>query len=177
MSTNNPSFPMVYNVEQSVGPNSVNAGGDVKLVQYMLRHIYGQSAAGLKIDGWIGPTTLSWIKRFQDDARAGGTNVLADGRIDRAFGQVSSVSKTVYTILVMNFSLQKKNPGAFLALPQQVPLSANPKANPYNPAKKIRSVAVYDNVRPKKVVVTYTDGSVDVWFVNGDVIINGERIA
>jgi hypothetical protein len=127
-------FPKVYNVEQAVGPNAPNATGDVKLVQYMIRNIYGQQAAALKVDGWIGPTTNGWIKRFQTDAKAAGNDVLVDGRIDRAFGQISTISKTIYAILVMNTALKKTNPNAYQNLATAVPLSAAPKSNPYNGA-------------------------------------------
>lgn len=163
----------VYNVEQAVGLNAANANGDVKLVQYMLNHLYGNVA----VDGFIGPATIAAIRKFQEDAKKGGANVLVDSRIDRAFGQVSSVSKTTYAILLMNFALAKKNPAAFAALPQHVPMSVNPKPNPYNPVqKKIKSIAVQYG-SPKKVTVTYVDGTTDVYQVQGQVIINGEVLA
>jgi peptidoglycan hydrolase-like protein with peptidoglycan-binding domain len=168
---------VIYNVEQAVGSNGANAAGDVKLVQYMLRHIYGNAAAGLAVDGYIGPMTMSFIKRFQQDAQKGVNNVLVDQRIDRAFGQTSSVSKTVYTILLMNLALKKKNPNAFASLPQNVPLSANPKDNPYNPVKKqVKLVVVYDSAPPKRVEIHYTDGSVEVAQVSGQVVVDGQVI-
>ena len=129
----------IYNVEQPVGATGTNAQGDVKLVQYMLKNIYGAEASGLVVDGWIGPVTISWIKRFQNDAKNNGNNVLCDGRVDRAFGQVSSVSKTQYTILFLNMMLKKQNPGAYASLPSQVPLSAYPKPSPYTD-KRVTSV-------------------------------------
>ena len=55
-----------YNVEQAVGKTGANAPGDVKLVQYMLRNIYGPAASGLTVDGYIGPVTISWIDRFRE---------------------------------------------------------------------------------------------------------------
>lgn len=82
---------VIYNVEQAVGSNGANAAGDVKLVQYMLRHIYGNAAAGLAVDGYIGPMTMSFIKRFQQDAQKGGNNVLVDGsHADRVRARSSS---------------------------------------------------------------------------------------
>jgi peptidoglycan hydrolase-like protein with peptidoglycan-binding domain len=168
-----PMSKKLYNVEQAVGTNAPNAGGDVKLIQYMLKHIYGS----LTVDGYIGPNTLTAIRRFQQDAKNGGANVLVDGRIDRAFGQVSSVSHTTYSILLMNFALAKKNPAAFEALPQFVPLSANPKTSPYNPVqKKIRKVEVTYG-QPKKVTITYDDGTTEVAYVSGKVIIGGQVLA
>jgi hypothetical protein len=177
ISTTNPSYPKIYNVEQSVGQNSVNAAGDVKLVQYMLRSIYGAAAAGVAVDGWSGPVTLTWIKRFQTDAKAGGSKVLVDGRIDRATGQVSSVSKTTYTIMLMNFALQRKNPNAFAALPQHVPLSANPKPSPYNPKPKKQVKSTIEIIgKRKKITIWYDDGSVETIIVEGDVIIDGKVV-
>lgn len=160
--------PKFYNVEQAVGANAPNASGDVKLVQYMLRHYYGNAAAQLAVDGWIGPVTISWIRRFQEDAKKAGANVLVDSRIDRAFGQVSSVSKTTYTILLLNAALRGKNPAAFQALPQSVPLSAKPKANPYNTAqKKVKTVFKFTQNPPYYLVVVYDDGSEVTMIVKG----------
>jgi hypothetical protein len=167
-----PQDPKGYNVEQAVGPYAPNAAGDVKLVQYMLKHTYGAPAANLKVDGFIGPTTISWIKRFQEDTKKSGVKVLVDSRIDRAFGQVSSISKTVYTILVLNGALLDRNPSAYAALPQHVPLSAKPKSNPYNPAKPnpakprtIKHVILVYDCPPQIAYVTYDDGSEETWKV------------
>ena len=40
--------------------------GRREAVQYMLRHYYGPPAAHLKVDGYIGPMTIGWIKQFQE---------------------------------------------------------------------------------------------------------------
>ena len=177
ITTTNQTFPRVYNVEQAVGLNAANANADVRLVQYMLKGIYGNAAPDLAVDGWVGPKTINWIKRFQTDAKNGGTNVLIDGRVDRAYGQVASVSGTFYTILLMNYALQRRNPGAYAALPQQVPLSANPKPNPYNPKprKQVKStIEIYG--KRKKVTIWYDDGTIEVMEVNGDIIIDGKVV-
>lgn len=160
-----PNAPKFYNVEQAVGANAPNGSGDVKLVQYLLRHYYGNAAAQLAVDGWIGSVTISWIRRFQEDAKKAGANVLVDSRIDRAFGQVSSVSKTTYTILLLNAALRSKNPAAFQALPQSVPMSAKPKANPYN--KKVKTVFKFTQSPPYTLVVVYDDGSEATMVVQG----------
>jgi hypothetical protein len=123
-----------YNVEQAVGLTGVNKNGDVKLVQYMLRHIYGNEAVGLAVDGWIGPVTVQWIKRFQNEMKAVGNKIATDGRVDRAYGSTSSVSKTLYTIAGLNHMLKVRNPVAFQQLPANVPLNSTPSSNPYNPA-------------------------------------------
>lgn len=129
---NTPSLPFIYNVEQAVGTNSPNAKGDVTLVQYLLSGIYGPGS--LKVDGWIGPITIGFIKRFQDEAKQGGNSVLADGRVDKAFAYKSKVSNTVYTIILLNMACRQRNPAAFSRLPANVPLNAAPRANPYNPS-------------------------------------------
>ena len=64
-----PQDPKGYNVDQAVGPNAPNASGDVKLVQYMLRHYYGPPAAHLKVDGYIGPITIGPISGFSRTRR------------------------------------------------------------------------------------------------------------
>lgn len=127
--TTSASFPVIYNLDHAVGMNSPNGQGDVRLVQYMLQNYY--RAKEISVDGWIGPVTSFWIKRFQSDMANAGNNVLQDGRIDRAFGKQSSVSHTLYTIVLLNFALAKSNPGAFARIPQQVPLNPTPPDNPY----------------------------------------------
>ena len=168
----NPQDPKAYNVGQAVGPNATNAPGDVRLVQYMLRHFYGPAAANLKIDGFIGPTTISFIKRFQEDSKKAGVNVLVDSRIDRALGQVSSISKTTYTILLLNRALRDRNPGAYAAVPQNVPLTAAPPSTPVNPNSpkpKIVMVHVFGISPPHDVYVFYFGGTTERWHVTGKV--------
>lgn len=168
----------VYNVERAVGRNGANAQGDTKLVQYLLSNIYANEASGLTIDGLCGPVTISWIERFQKDCKAKGESVLCDGRVDRAFGAVSTISKTTYTILLMNQELQKRNPAAFAALPNSVPLGIEPPANaPHPRAKRV----VDYSVRPlpngsKEVTYKYADGTQDVAIVTGDVMIEGRLV-
>ncbi len=130
--TTSATFPVIYNLDQAVGTQAPNKQGDVRLVQFMLQNYY--RAAEISVDGWIGPVTSKWIKKFQADMANAGNNVLQDGRIDRAFGKQSSVSGTVYTIVLLNFALAKSNPLAYARIPQQVPLNPNPPANPYNDA-------------------------------------------
>ncbi|MCC6536019.1 MAG: hypothetical protein IT162_00610 [Bryobacterales bacterium] len=166
----------VYNVEQAVGKTGVNATADVKLVQYLLRGIYGAQAAGLAVDGWIGPTTISWIEKFQKEMKAKGVNLLTDGRVDRAFAATSTVSKTIYTILVMNTELEKRNPPAWAALPTQVALNPHPRPNPYNPVRKdvvAFRVTPYSNDQ-YEVNMTYSDGSMATYLVRGQFFIKGQ---
>lgn len=164
-----PNSPVVYNVEKAVGANAPNGPGDVKLVQYLLRHCYGNTAAALAVDGWIGPTTISWIRRFQEDARKAGVHILVDSRIDRAYGEVSSVSKTVYTILLLNVALRSQNAAAFEALPKHVPLNPSPSATPYTSGKKVKTVFTFTQSPPYHLVVVYEDGSETTMIVQGQI--------
>lgn len=148
-----------YNVEQPVGMNSVNASGDVKLVQYLLRNIYGNAAAALAVDGFIGPVTVSWIDRFQKEAKAAGAAILNDSRVDRAFGEVSTVSKTTYTILLMNDRLRGVNPAAYAQLPAQVPLNPKPKASPYNP--RVVEYLITRSGGEYTIILTYDTGKTE----------------
>ena len=160
----------IYTVERAVGKNGANNQGDTKLVQYMLRNIYLNEAAGLKIDGLCGPITISWIDRFQKECKAKGINVLCDGRIDRAFGEVSSISRTTYAILVMNQELQKRNPAAWADASRAVPLTPEPRTNPVYPrAKRI----VDYSIRPlpkglMEVTYRYADGTQDKEIATND---------
>lgn len=129
---NSPQMPFIYNVEQAVGQNSPNGKGDVILVQYLLAAYYGPNS--LQIDGWIGPVTTGYIKKFQQEAKQSGNNVLVDSRVDKAYSYTSSISQTVYTIILLNVGCKSRNPQAYDALPSRVPLSPKPRANPYNPA-------------------------------------------
>ena len=151
-------FPVIYNVEQAVGLQSPNRTGDVRLVQYMLKHYY--MAADLKVDGWIGPTTNGYIQKFQTKMKDAGNKILADGRVDRAFGKESTVSKTYYTIVFLNLVLKKWNPAAWNDLPKQVPMNPNPVANPYNPAPSAPTVGIMQQGWKITVTEKATDSGV-----------------
>ena len=135
------SFPLVYNVEQAVGNKSPNDRGDVRLVQYMLKHYY--KAPELAVDGWIGPVTVGYIKIFQQEAKNQGLYVLQDGRVDRALGNVASISKSSYTILLLNAALKGRNPGAWAQVPAAVPLNPNPRPSPYSGEKIVPETGGY----------------------------------
>ncbi|MCX7374390.1 MAG: hypothetical protein NTW56_18490 [Alphaproteobacteria bacterium] len=161
-------LPYIYNLEQAVGPNSPNAREDVRLVQVMLRCLYGVRASGLKPDGWIGPTTNTWIRVFQNDMRAQGNNVLLDGRMDRAFNRVSSVSRTIYAIMLLNLRLWETRRDHWAAVPRLVALSNNPRLNPYNP----RPIAPEPEPEPEKrwARVQVLNGQFYVYFDDGTVV-------
>lgn len=150
---------ILYNIEQSVGANAVNAPEDVRLVQYLLRAFYGVRAGNLAMDGWGGAATNAWIKAFQEDMNAAGNKVLADGRFDRAFGSTSSVSRTVYGIVLLNLAVARCNPAAFRALPSAVELNPNPRANPYNPAQTSFGRVSVISLRGGVYDITFEDGT------------------
>lgn len=166
--TASPDFPVLYDLEQAVGSNAPNAHEDVRLVQYMLKCFYGSQAGNLSIDGYFGGITGSWITRFQLDCKKAGNEVLADGRMDRAFGITASVSKTIYTIVLLNYCLRKTNRDAFDAIPQQVKLNPNPKANPYNPAKATGPKTF--QTEPVLIQVKIGDGVVYLIFDDGSIV-------
>ena len=147
----------IYDVEKAVGLNSPNQNGDVKLVQHMLICIYASGFATppskpLVMDGWIGPITVEWIKRFQQDVNAKGhlfartakwkdpsiKKCEVDGRVDAILNvsQVGQVSGKPYTISWMNAILRKLNPAAHANIPNVVPCKRTAysnRPNPYNP--------------------------------------------
>lgn len=149
---------ILYNVEQSVGIGGVNAREDVRLVQELLRISYGKRAEGLVADGWIGPTTNGWIKRFQEDFAAVGNRMLVDGRVDRAMGAVSSVSKTVYAIILLNLAAYRASPAGFNAVPQVARMNPTPKANPYNAQSLASAGWRWMRVTETEVIIVFDDG-------------------
>lgn len=148
-----------YDVEKSVGLNSVNQNGDVKLVQYMLQRIYSKGfatppAKPLVVDGWIGPITVEWIKRFQMDINAKGhlyaqtqeyrdpakVKCVVDGRVDAILNGsgLGSVSDLPYTIGWLNNVQRKIDPQGYASIPAVVPCKRcayYQRPNPYNDPK------------------------------------------
>ncbi len=136
--TGDPKMPVFYNVEKAVGNSSPNEREDVRMVQYMIKNLYRQAASDLVVDGWIGPITVQWIRKFQTKVKSLGGAILVDSRVDRALGSQGSVSKTPYTILYLNAYLKQGNPAAFAALPSVIKLKpASQVGSPYNPAKVV----------------------------------------
>ncbi len=123
----------LFNVEQAVGANGANANGDVKLVQYFLKYLCGQTDQQMPADGYIGYKTASVLRKYQEALKSAGNDVLVDGRVDRCCDAMSKVSKTRYTILLMNQQLQKYYSADYARLPQVVPINPYPRTNPDNP--------------------------------------------
>lgn len=138
--SNDPNLSVFYNVVHAVGKQCPNMRDDVKLVQYLLISFYDKALASssvytkpngdLKVTGNCDAVTLNWILKFQTDVnkRYPGT-VLADDRVDRALSKnlTGSISKTIYTIAVLNRFVLAINPDAFYATPLIIPLE-----NPMN---------------------------------------------
>ena len=158
---------IIFNLEQSVGSGGTNAREDVRLVQELLRITYGKRAEGMIADGWIGPTTTGWIKRFQEDAAAAGNRVLIDGRVDRALGAASSVSKTVYTIMLLNLWAYRVAPQKYNSVPSVVKMSATPKASPYSPQKLAPKGWSAMYVKDTYVLVVFEDGREEAYSIEG----------
>lgn len=156
---NDPTDPsrQTFDLDKSVGVGSVNQRDDVKLVQYFLREIYAAKFAtppgpSLEMDGWIGPITISWIRKFQADVNVHGhkyavteefknpaiKKCTVDGRVDVILNSTSlgQISGTPYTIIWMNQILKKLNLPKFRAIPTVVPckkVAYYQRPNPYNP--------------------------------------------
>ncbi len=108
-------------VSHSVGANAANWWTDIQLVQYLIGSIYffAEDGAGdwsekmtkKELDNLPDPNkeyksltkTANLIRRFQTDSVKQGAKVYVDGVIDRAKSVKSSISKTYYTILLMNY--------------------------------------------------------------------------
>lgn len=122
-----------YLVERSVGFMSYNEKEDVKLVQYMLSRIYSSS---LPVNGTPSAQLNNKIYQFQRDMVLRGEKVRLDGRVDspepsaaRRVFLTGRLSKTTYTMILLNFALIDKDPAAYENIPHVVKL--NPKPTPY----------------------------------------------
>ena len=124
-------FPVFYNLVHAVGENCPNIRDDVKMVQYLLFHIYKSISpvftpkGNLTIDGICGGITKNWILKFQLDIRSTGNSILADKRVDRIRdknGMAGNISDTYYTMAYLNWYALGFAKEAYLKLPQVVPL-------------------------------------------------------
>jgi hypothetical protein len=122
-------LPVFYNVVHAVGKNAPNAPNDVKLVQYLLMAYYKttptQPTGEMAVTGYCGPVTMRWILDFQMRVNAKLPNaVRIDNRIDRVRNNsiITSISKTQYTLAILNASVKFRDPSAFVLLPSLVPL-------------------------------------------------------
>jgi hypothetical protein len=121
-----------YNVSYAVGPvgTAPNRREDVLLVQYFLKNIAGTVVVGpgwkrweppktaqpLLVDGWMGSVTAAWIKSYQDSLKL----LYKDGRVDRALGVWTSITQTMYTIVLLNHHFQNAQFEKFKSLEDDV---------------------------------------------------------
>lgn len=133
-----------YNVNFAVGNNAPNKRDDVLLVQWMLKHVYADhpllsppEAKPLKVDGWIGPQTIKWIKAFQADMRRAGRQCALDGRVDSARKAFGAVSKLPYTILWLNSVFLAANPVVY----------ADPASDAQAPVELLMALATNTDAR------------------------------
>lgn len=123
-------LPIFFNVVHAVGKQCPNIRDDVKLVQYLLivvfEHLRGAKPSGLAVNGICGATTINWIHTFQMEMHAiKPGNILVDDRVDRIRDKTTltgSMSKTLYTLGLINAVAAISNPTAFAATPVFVPL-------------------------------------------------------
>lgn len=119
-------YPYVYNVSYKVGFAGYNCRDDVFLVQYFLKKIWERTSAPppggiMKVDGWMGPTTDRWIRKFQSGATITPPNpeaMVRDGIVDKAYGGTASTGYgQTWTILGLNFSFRNRYPELYAILP------------------------------------------------------------
>lgn len=121
-------FSSFFNVNGSVGYGGQNMPEDVKVVQFFLHRIYtavvpkDKPWGTMTVDGKVGPITRAWITKFQIDLRRSNANVLVDGVIDKAGNENNasnwdtSISKTNYTIRLLNTNLLKMDTDVYKRL-------------------------------------------------------------
>lgn len=124
-------FPVFYNLVHGVGENCPNFRDDVKMIQYLLFHIYKALSpiftpkGNLTVDGICGGITKNWILKFQLDIRSTGNSILTDKRVDRIRdknGMSGNISDTYYTMAYLNWYAAGFAKEAYIKLPQAVPL-------------------------------------------------------
>jgi len=115
------------NVTFAVGRNAPNYRTDVMLVQYLLLKHYNspgsqtRPAGNMVVDGYHGPITQKWINQYQRELLAPDVPTAQDGRVDRAYGMMGSISKTIYVIIQMNASFKHRYPPGHLDTDPECP--------------------------------------------------------
>lgn len=130
-----------YNVTRAVGYGCPNDREDAMMVQFFLKRIYQTKEmkpmtpqGAMTVDGKIGPVTRNWILKFQLDMRNGGYACYADGVINKAGNPenadnyVSSLSRTKYTIRLLNNGLRKLDSKVYETLPTNPEVPAELRA-------------------------------------------------
>ena len=119
-----------YNVTSAVGYGKANLEEDVKVVQFFLKRLYSHPKlqemkpyGEMKVDGKVGPVTRNWIVKTQIIAQSAGNPILVDGVVDKAGNAQnasnweSSISKTKYTIRMINNFLRQNDTAVYKTLP------------------------------------------------------------
>lgn len=112
---------LYYDVNFAVGPGATNKRDDVLLVQYFLRECFLKHSSFktnpfpkgvVAVDGIAGQQTFAAILHFQKAAKARGSPVALDGRVDPPVGEkaTGSISQTQYTILLLNSAFKQCRP-------------------------------------------------------------------
>lgn len=130
-----------YNVTKAVGYGCPNDKEDAMMVQFFLKRLYqtkemkaSAPKGEMKVDGKVGPITRNWILKFQLDMRNGGYDCYADGVMDKAGNEnnadnyVSSLSRTKYTIRLLNNGLRKLDATLYKTLPTNPEVPAELRA-------------------------------------------------
>ncbi len=129
-------LPVFYNVVHAVGNVCPNQKDDVMLVQYLLISLYEKLPSAVRpkgnigVTGFCGGATHNWILKFQLDVSSQRPGEIAvDRRVDRVRNNtlIGSLTKTTYTLAILNANVIHHNKEAFLATPRMVPLQ-----NPLN---------------------------------------------
>jgi hypothetical protein len=123
------SFPTFYNLSQAVGYGCLNWAEDVKIVQFFLKRLYSlpkyqskkPSGDDMVVDGKMGPITRTWIRKYQADCLDHGIPTSFDGIVDKAGHKggnyMSSITKSFYTIRVLNNMMRVNDPAVYKTLP------------------------------------------------------------
>jgi peptidoglycan hydrolase-like protein with peptidoglycan-binding domain len=124
-------IPYFYNLTSAVGGGRECLKEDVMLVQYFLKKIYehkneikNKPYGEMVVDGKFGPITRNWILSFQIRQQAN-----ADGIVDKASNQANnrmgSISKTIYTIRLLNNGMRILYREFYRTLPYQQEVPAD----------------------------------------------------
>lgn len=118
-------FKFIWGISHAVGRGCKNEKTDVLLVQYLLNKTSaGSGTKSLVTDGIFGRNTYEAVTKFQKaedqeyssySMNSRGTFCHVDGRVDPYRRRnVSTKSKTVYTIILLNFEMADRRPQYYL---------------------------------------------------------------
>ena len=130
-----------YNVTKAVGYGCPNEKEDAMMVQFFLKRIYTTEImkpytpkGNMTVDGKVGPITRNWILKFQLDMKNIGNDCFPDGIMDKAGNSnnadnhTSAISRTRYTIRLLNNGLRKLDSAMYKTLPTNPEVPAELRA-------------------------------------------------